>query len=1015
MSHRDDVLLIAATAAATSAVIAAGALLYFYLSEPPLTRPRIPSTGTEQLSVSTLERHAKYQLPFCGTSNQQKDSHADKEHHALAQLNHASREAVPQLRGRAATLLAGKPDEYILGESAATGLVNEKMPEASKPGRPLPGAVLEAQAKAAAAKVISAEQRHLPRAVLEAQQKNFQKASGQQLVSQNEDASQEPQRRATSPGSVMRGVNQAELSQASTALSAIYKNVGTRHPSNPRRSPRPIAPEASYPASPPRPPPSVSSGSSSSFSAAGSVGTSSVRRRSQLPQSNLSAASSRFSTQLAGGNAISLQTRAPPPVLSIASGSGSTASSSFTSLSSGVASYDSNTRGDLGLQTMPLGSIAASMLSGSTTATDDDVTADDAVQKVVGSSGRSPTLDWGGGGPTLNWELDGGSLELCRFEDGSPWQLGQGSFGTVYKALSHGVQPVAVKIFPTHATPRQHKEFQREVVLLKSCRDGNIVQFLGASQTESQTLMITEFMENGDLYSAIRKDSTGNLLWYKKDKGAGGGEPGLGRQIALDIARGLHFLHRHQVVHFDLKSPNVLLGRQHVAKIADVGLAKILQKDYVSSLQSVGTFAWSAPEVLLGSRCTEKVDIYSLGVMLWELVTGESPVRGQLRPVRVPQDCPAAVAELINRCMCSLPAKRPTAKEVVISLSQPQATGDRSRGSRGVSVTVPIEGKKAADEQEELVNAIVTMCHVIGGPASGITREEAIAAATFKDEMHTYKTYVREVRKTLTMAGVEEEGSKAHTRLEELVASHRAVMVIFMQEHTNAIRRFQFVSLQEAAAYIAKSDRTEKGQNVTPLPTQDQQLARPTLEWPVILESLQLTPHQRKSLVSARGVVSQRLNKITEERRRLMAALHHFVLQRPLSGGFMSAVDHSEGLKSNLEEEGALLQDFHIIFTCKTLTALQQARLEVGAFPCLPDAMTVCGLIAAEGDGQLSPRVLPPLPLALLPQEGGGGAGEGGTETTLEQPSPMSLVSRDTEVSSSGSSTIPPPMRARSL
>ncbi len=73
----------------------------------------------------------------------------------------------------------------------------------------------------------------------------------------------------------------------------------------------------------------------------------------------------------------------------------------------------------------------------------------------------------------------------------------------------------------------------------------------------------------------------------------GGAYPGLGRQIALDIARGLHFLHRHSVVHFDLKSPNVLLGRQHVAKIADVGLAKILQKDYVSSLQSFGTFAWS--------------------------------------------------------------------------------------------------------------------------------------------------------------------------------------------------------------------------------------------------------------------------------------------------------------------------------------------------------------------------------------------------------------------------------------
>jgi len=72
-----------------------------------------------------------------------------------------------------------------------------------------------------------------------------------------------------------------------------------------------------------------------------------------------------------------------------------------------------------------------------------------------------------------------------------------------------------------------------------------------------------------------------------------------------------------------------------------------------------------------------------------------------------------------------------------------------------------------------------------------------------------------------------------------------------------------------------------------------------------------------QSLAAARGVVAQRLRAITEERKRLMAALHSFVLQTPQSGGFVSAVDHSEGLKANLEEEGALLQDFHIVFTCK--------------------------------------------------------------------------------------------------
>lgn len=84
----------------------------------------------------------------------------------------------------------------------------------------------------------------------------------------------------------------------------------------------------------------------------------------------------------------------------------------------------------------------------------------------------------------------------------------------------------------------------------------------------------------------------------------------------------------------DIKSPNVLLGADFTAKLADVGLAKLQHKDYLSAHQAVGTFTWSAPEVLMGDRCTEKVDQFSFGVVLWELVTGETPARGRLRPVK---------------------------------------------------------------------------------------------------------------------------------------------------------------------------------------------------------------------------------------------------------------------------------------------------------------------------------------------------------------------------------------------
>ena len=133
-------------------------------------------------------------------------------------------------------------------------------------------------------------------------------------------------------------------------------------------------------------------------------------------------------------------------------------------------------------------------------------------------------------------------------------------------------------------------------------------------------------MEGGDLYNGLNRDRKGNLTWFKRSTDpaaprlAGLPEAGLGKRIALDIARGLHFLHTHRIVHMvgatsppppppppptrlallhgicsrhqrllppcrlqDIKSPNVLLGGSYVAKLADVGLAKFLHKDYLSA------------------------------------------------------------------------------------------------------------------------------------------------------------------------------------------------------------------------------------------------------------------------------------------------------------------------------------------------------------------------------------------------------------------------------------------------
>jgi hypothetical protein len=256
--------------------------------------------------------------------------------------------------------------------------------------------------------------------------------------------------------------------------------------------------------------------------------------------------------------------------------------------------------------------------------------------------------------PFSDWELRPEDIEICRRPDGRQWEIGAGAFGQVYKAVLGGVQTVAVKMLGGQQDHAAQVKFCREVAILRSCRASNVVQFQGACVAEGCTMLVTEFMEGGDLWRIMARDKDRAVFgWYRR-----------GKQVALDVAAGLHWLHTHRIVHFDLKSQNILLARDGTAKIADVGLARILNRDYVTSLDMAGTFAWAAPELLLGARCTEKVDIFSFGVVLWELVTGERPLRGQTRELRVPAECPAEVDRLIARCMHADPSMRPSAKEI---------------------------------------------------------------------------------------------------------------------------------------------------------------------------------------------------------------------------------------------------------------------------------------------------------------------------------------------------------------
>jgi serine/threonine protein kinase len=197
----------------------------------------------------------------------------------------------------------------------------------------------------------------------------------------------------------------------------------------------------------------------------------------------------------------------------------------------------------------------------------------------------------------------------------------------------------------------------REIALLKACRSQHVVSFMGACFLDGEVQLVTELMPAGDLWNALRK---GQVSWSR-----------CGRQIAMDVASGLSYLHSRRVIHLDLKSSNILLrwcggpdeskgtsssqgtlesevsSCKYQAKVSDVGLARIVpeSREYISSLGGAGTWNWCAPEVILSQKCTSAADMWSFGVILWELCTQEIPVRGRMRPVKYDFD---------NECCCLL-------------------------------------------------------------------------------------------------------------------------------------------------------------------------------------------------------------------------------------------------------------------------------------------------------------------------------------------------------------------------
>ncbi|KAL2508930.1 Protein kinase superfamily protein [Forsythia ovata] len=285
--------------------------------------------------------------------------------------------------------------------------------------------------------------------------------------------------------------------------------------------------------------------------------------------------------------------------------------------------------------------------------------------------------------PKEVWEIDPSKLEIR-------YLVAQGTYGTVYRG-TYDNEDVAVKLLDwgedgmatVAETAALRASFKQEVAVWQKLDHPNVTRFIGASMGTSNLkipsknsegytnlpsracCVVVEFLPGGTLKNFLYKNRKRKLAFK------------VVIQLALDLSRGLSYLHSKKIVHRDVKAENMLLDPNRTLRIADFGVARVEAQNPKDMTGETGTLGYMAPEVLDGKPYNRKCDVYSFGICLWEIYCCDLPysnlsfaevssavVRQNLRP-EIPRCCPSSLANIMKKCWDGNPEKRPDMDEVV--------------------------------------------------------------------------------------------------------------------------------------------------------------------------------------------------------------------------------------------------------------------------------------------------------------------------------------------------------------